>query len=189
MEVLKAIYQRRATRHFTDAEVTKAVVRDLMAAAAQAPSALNGQPWAFAVLHGRQRLMGYSHRAKAHLLATSDPAFGLDPRIDQYASETVNIFHGADTLIVICAKPGRFTPVEDCFLAAENLMLAAHGMGLGSCPIGFARPWFNRPEIKAELGLATPYTAVLPIVVGYPAQPPPAVLKHDPEIACWHWDD
>ena len=189
MDVLKAIYQRRATRHFTDAEVTKSVVRDLLGAASQAPSALNLQPWAFAVLHGRQRLLEYSDRAKAHLLRTTDPSFGLDPRIDQYASETVNIFHGADTLIVVCAKPGRFAPEEDCFLAAQNLMLAAHGMGLGSCPVGFARPWFNLPQTKAELGLPANYTPVLPVVAGYPSQPPPAVAKHDPEIACWHWDE
>lgn len=189
MEVLKAIYQRRATRHFTDAEVTKAVVRELIRAAAQAPSALNQQPWAFAVLHGRKRLEECSGRAKAHLLLKTDPSFGLDPRIDQYANAEVNIFHGADTLIVICAKPGRFTPAEDCFLAAQNLMLAAEGMGLGSCPIGFARPWFHQPDVKAELGIPATFSPVLPIVIGYPAQPPPAVPKHDPEIAGWHWDE
>jgi len=189
MELLKAIYSRRATRHFSDAEVTGAVVEELLRAAAQAPSALNLQPWAFAVFHGRERLKGYSERAKEHLLATSDPSFGLDPRIDRYASSHVNIFHEADTLIVICAKPGRLAPIQDCFLAAQNLMLAAHGMGLGSCPIGFARPWFNRPDVKEEVKIPSHYTPVLPIVVGYPAAPPPAVPRNPPEIACWHWDE
>ena len=189
MDVLKAIYQRRATRHYSDAEVTKSAVFDLIRAAAQAPSALNQQPWAFAILHGRERLVKYSERAKAHLLLTSDPSFGLDPRVDQYASAEVNIFHGADTLVLICAKPGRFWPMQDCFLAAENLMLAAQGMGLGSCPIGFARPWFHLPDVKAELGIPADLTPVLPIVVGYAALPPPAVEKHDAEIICWHWDE
>lgn len=189
MEVLKAIYQRRATRHFTDAEVPVAVVHELITAAAQAPSALNQQPWAFAVLRGRKRLAEYSERAKAHLLMSSDPAFGLDPRIDQYASDRINIFHGADTLILICTKPARFFPVEDCFLAAENLMLAAEGFGLGSCPVGFARSWFERPEIKAELGIPARYTPTLPIVVGHPALRMPAVVKREAEIACWHWDE
>jgi nitroreductase len=189
MEVLRAIYQRRATRHFTDAEVTGAMVGELIRAAAQAPSALNQQPWAFAVLHGRKRLAEYSERAKAHLLRTSDPAFGLDPRVDQYANPRINIFHGADTLIVICAKPGRFFPAEDCFLAAENLMLAAEGSGLGSCPVGFARAWFQLPDVKAELGIRSYYAPVLPIVVGHPAVSPLAVPKREPEIACWHWGD
>lgn len=189
MEVLKAIYQRRATRSFSDAEVRPAVVMDLIRAAAQAPSALNLQPWTFAVFHGRARLRAYSERAKIHLLRVTDASFDLDPRIDQYVTSSVNIFHEADTLIVICAKPGRFFPVEDCFLAAQNLMLAAHGMGLGTCPVGFARPWFNLPDIKAELGLPSSCTPVLPIVVGYPAGPVPAVPKNDAEIACWHWDE
>lgn len=189
MDVLKAIHQRRSTRAFSDAEVRPAVVMDLIRAAAQAPSALNQQPWAFGVLHGRQRLREYSERAKLHLLHVTDPAFGLDPRIDQYVSSTVNIFHEADTLILICAKPARHSPTEDCFLAAQNLMLAAYGMGLGTCPVGFARPWFNLPEIKAELGIPAGFTPVLPIVAGYPAGPVPAVAKKDAEIACWHWDD
>jgi nitroreductase len=189
MDVIKAIYERRATRHFSDAAVGRATVRELLDAAAQAPSALNEQPWAFAVFHGHDRLAEYSGRAKAHLLATSDVTFGLDPRIDQYATETINIFHGADTLIVICARPGQFHPEEECFLAGENLMLAAHGLGLATCPIGFARPWFNQPHVKAELGIATHYTPVLPIVVGHPAGISPSVPKRETEIACWRWDD
>jgi nitroreductase len=189
MELLKAIYQRRAVRDFADTTVSRALVHEVILAAVQAPSALNLQPWAFAVFHGRERLAGYSRRAKQHLLATTDASFGLDPRIDQYANVAANLFHGADTLVLICAKPGRFSPAEDCFLAAQNLMLAAHALGLGSCPVGFARPWFNRAEVKAELGIPPHHEAVLPIVLGHPAHPPPAATRQEPEISCWHWDD
>lgn len=189
MDLIKAIYQRRATRSFSDANVLPALVHELINAAAQAPSALNLQPWAFAVFHGRDRLESYSTRAKAHLLGTSDPSYGLDPRIDQYLDRNLNIFHEADTLIVVCAKPSRFSPVEDCFLAVQNLMLAAHGFGLGSCPVGFARPWFNQPDVKAELGIPPHYTAVMPIVIGYAVQPPPPPNKLTAETVCWHWDE
>jgi nitroreductase len=189
MDVLKAIHQRRSVRDFADTSVPRALVQEVIRAANQAPSALNLQPWAFAVFHGRERLADYSRRAKEHLLATTDASFGLDPRIDQYANRAANLFHGADTLVLICAKPGRFSPVEDCLLAAQNLMLAAHGLGLGSCPVGFARSWFNRPEVKAELGIPANYEAVLPVVLGHPAQPPPVVPRREPEIACWHWDE
>jgi nitroreductase len=189
VDVIKAIYQRRSTRHFTDAEVPRSVVLDLINAAGQAPSASNQQPWAFAVFHGRERLAEYSERAKAYLLRTSNPPFALDPLIDPYDSSGFNIFHDAGTLIVICATPGRFSPVEQCFLAAQNLMLAAQGWGLGTCVVGFARSWFERPEIKAELGIPSAYIPVVPIVAGYPAQPPPPVAKRDPEIACWHWQE
>lgn len=189
MEVLKAIYQRRAVREFSDATMTGNAVLDLLRAAEQAPSAMNLQPWAFAVFHGRERLIRYSRRVKTHLLATTDASFGMDPRIDQYTNVSANLFHGADTLVLICAKPGRFVPVEECFLAAQNLMLAAHDRGLGTCPVGFARSWFNRPEVKAELGIPSQYEAVLPIVIGHPAHPAPDVPKNDAEIASWQWDD
>lgn len=189
MELLKAIRQRRAVRDYSDASVSAAVVLDIIRAATQAPSAMNLQPWAFAVLHGRERLERYSRRAKAHLLATADPSFGLDPRVDQYANIGANLFHGADTLVLICARPGRFSPVEDCFLAGQNFMLAAHDAGLGTCPVGFARSWFNRPEVKAELGIPPHYEAVLPIVIGHPAHAAVPTSRLEPEIACWHWDE
>ena len=188
MNLFEAIYQRRAVRHFSDAEVLPSTVEELLRAAVQAPSARNLQPWIFAVFHGRKRLSEYSEQAKEHLVRTTEPSFGLDPRIDQYANAAVNIFHGADTLIVICARPSRFFPVEDCFLAAQNLMLAAHGLGLGTCPVGFARPWFNLPHVKNQLGMPSHCTAVLPIVVGHPAGIPPVVSRDEPTIACWHWD-
>jgi nitroreductase len=189
MELLKAIGGRRSVRDYSDATVSPALVREIIHAAVQAPSAMNLQPWAFAVLHGRERLRDYSRRAKAHLLATTDPSFGFDPRIDHYTDVSANLFHGADTLVLICARPGRFAPVEDCFLAAENLMLAAHGLGLGSCPIGFARSWFNLPEIKAELGIPEHHEVALPIVLGHPQHPAPAVPRDEPDIVAWLWDE
>ena len=57
-KLLKAIYQRRAVRDYSDAEMTAALVQELLRAAAQAPSTMNQQPWAFAVFHGRARDRG-----------------------------------------------------------------------------------------------------------------------------------
>ena len=55
-------------------------------------------------------------------------------------------------------------------------------------PIGFARSWFNLPEVKAELGIPANYEPVLPIVVGHPLQSTPPVPRREPEIVCWQWD-
>ncbi len=189
MDVRKAINERRAVRAFSDAEVRPAVVRDLLHAAAQAPSAMNLQPWAFVVVHGRERLTRYSQRAKNYLLGVTEPSFDFDARIDTYVNETAHLFHGAGTLVVVCGRPGRFRPEEACCLAAENLMLAAWGQGLGSCPVGFARPWFNLPEIQQELGIPCDYRAVLPVVLGYPAGPLPPVARDEPEVVAWIWDE
>ena len=185
MDLEDAIYGRRAVRDFTDRPVESSTIERLLDAAVQAPSALNQQPWAFGVISGKERLRAYSDRVKEHLLATLNPVFDVNPRSQLYAEPGYNVFHDASLLIVIYALPGRLQPEEDCCLAAENLMLAACGLGLGSCPIGFARSWLNLSAVKGELGIPSDCTAVFPVVVGYPARPATAVLRRAPEILVW----
>ncbi len=185
MDLVEGIYSRRAVRSFTDEPVKQAAVMQLLLAAVQAPSAINQQPWAFAVIRGRERLAAYSERAKRHLFASLPGDLALHRRSDQLASADYNVFHHAGTLIVILSKPAPFPANEDCCLAAENLLLAAHGMGLGACPIGFVRSWLDLPEIKRELGFPTAYTPVAPIVVGHPAGETPRVPRIEPEVVVW----
>jgi nitroreductase len=73
----------------------------------------------------------------------------------------------------------------DCCLAAENLMLAAVDKGLATCPIGFAQPWLDSTEVKAEFDVPGDYTAVLPIIIGYPAGNTEAVARKEPDVASW----
>lgn len=189
MDLHEAIYQRRSVRRYTDRQVQPATVSQLLDAAVQAPSALNQQPWAFGVYHGRKLLQDYSNRAKAHLVATLHPLFEIQLRSQLYENPDYDLFHGAGTVVVIYATRGRLNPTEDCCLSAQNLMLAAHGAGLGTCPIGFARPWFDLSEIKRELGISGNYTAVFPLAVGYPAESPGPVQRNAPEIVSWMWRD
>ena len=74
--------------------------------------------------------------------------------------------------------------MENCALAAQNLMLAAYAHGLGSCWIGFAQPWLATPEGRVALELQPGRIPRAPIIVGYPQSLPPAVPRRDPEI---HW--
>ncbi len=191
MDVLHAIFHRRAVRDFLPKPVPKDTVMELIRAAIQAPSAANLQPWAFIVVRGRKRLDGLSERAKAHLMATLPQTLELHQRSDALSDPRSNVFHHAGTLIVICARPARFNyiPSEDCCLAAQNLMLAAHAMGLGTCPVGFVRPWLNLPEIKEELRMPYHCTAVLPIVVGWPAHPEAAAAHRTEAEIVWLRDE
>ena len=89
-------------------------------------------------------------------------------------------------LIVICARPDAHNGEEDCSLAAQNLMLAACSMGLGTCHIGFARPWLNQDRIKRSLDIPDDYVPVFPVVAGYPSGETPPVQRLAPEILVWH---
>lgn len=185
MELTDAIYHRQAVRSYTSEAVPAGMVRQLIDAAIRAPSAVNQQPWSFAVIQGRSRLERYSVRAKEYMFATLPQGLALHQRSDQLADTSYNVFHHAGTLIVIYAKPAQFCPAEDCCLAAENLMLAAHGMGLGSCPVGFARAWLDLREVKDELRIPVTYKAVMPIVIGWPAQREASTPRAEAEITTW----
>lgn len=188
METREAIFTRRAIRRFAPRSLAPETVHRLLQAAVQAPSALNQQPWSFTVLHGRERLTGYSRRAKDHILESLPTAFGADSLPNHYASPAFNIFHDADTLVVINATSGELHAAEDCCLAATCLMLAAWSEGIGSCPIGFARPWLRLAATKQELGIPPHHTPVFPLVLGYPAEVSPPMPRRPPDIVTWQWD-
>lgn len=185
-EVLDAIYARRSVRVYTGEAVTRAQVEALIDAAVQAPSAVNAQPWAFVVVQDRDLLDRYAEEAKALLMG--DPSAEVElsglpdlDRLRQMVSEPgYAMFHGAGTLIVIYAISAD--GVRDCFLAAQNLMLAAWDIGLGSCPIGLAVPLFTRGEVKTELGIPSTWAAALPIVVGHPAGTASPVPRRPPVV-------
>lgn len=187
--ICDAIFHRRAVRHYSPRAVEPEVVHQLLLAAVQAPSVMNQQPWVFGVFHGRKRLHEYSERAKRFLVATFPTTFEVHCRTQLYENPAYDLFHGANTLIVIYAVRGRLNPNEDCCLAAENLMLAAYGMGLGTCPIGFSRPWFDELATKRELDVPDHCSAVFPLVVGYPSGPADTVARAEPTIVSWKWDE
>ena len=96
-----------------------------------------------------------------------------------------NIFYDASTLVVIAGKPlGPFV-VADCWLAAENLMLAACAMGLGSCPVGFSVGALNAPDLKSALEIPAQATVVAAVLLGVPSGETPAPPRKEPEITCW----
>jgi nitroreductase len=167
MELMQAIRERRSVREFTGEPVSDATLRELIEAAIQAPSAINQQPWCFVVAKSARLLAHISDQAKAHWLKASLGA-PAHPYRDMLSDPKFDIFYSAPSLVVIAVAQPTDWAVEDCALAAENLMLAAHDAGLGTCWIGFAQHWLGTPEGKAALGLPSSCTPIAPIVVGHP---------------------
>ena len=185
--VLQVIRERRSVRRYTGDPVDGATVDGLLEAAVWAPSAVNAQPWAFGVIRDRLLLERYADRAKAiyltdppvaELAATPEPM--LRHLRELLAQPGYDVFHGASALITIYATAPD--GVSDCYLAGENLMLAASATGLGTCPIGLALPFLNQREVKNELGVPASLVAALPIVVGHPAEQPHATTRNPPHL-------
>ena len=185
MEVIDAIYKRRAVRSYTTTPVTDDEMRSLLQAAVHAPSAMNAQPWAFAIVQGVEPLRNYSNQAKTHLLTTSIENATHHSLHHGATDPGFNIFYDAGTLIIICAKPGSEFAAGDCCLAGENLMLAAVATGLGTCPIGFALPWLRLLKTKIELGIPPEYDPVIPIIVGHPVEEVAPTPRNQPDVVSW----
>lgn len=184
MELIDAIYNRRAVRSYRSERLDQPTILKLIEAAIRAPSAINQQPWAFAVVRDKDALGRISCAARRHILEQipeDSPIARFRPVV---ADPAFDMLYGAPALIVVCATTGEPGACEDCAIAAENLMLAARALGLGSCWIGLARPWLSQLESKKELGLEPHYAPVAPIVVGYPAAWPDPPGRNEPEI---HW--
>ena len=182
MDLNKVISGRRAVREYTSQAVDDRTIRLLIDAAVQAPSAVNQQPWTFTVVRDQSLLDRISHGAKSHMIATmsgNPHAAHFQPRL---SDPKFHIFYHAPVLILISAIAQGPWIVEDCALAAENLMLAAYAAGLGSCWIGFAQDFLNTPDGKSVLDLPAASVPVAPIIVGYSKTAPPPVARNEPKV-------
>lgn len=178
LNVFETILARRSVRGYREGDLDRKTINTLLEAAVRAPTAIHEEPWAFVIVQDRQLLRRLSERAK--------PLFAEElPRAETADDPDFNIFYDAGTLILICARPlGPFV-AADCWMAAENLMLAACALGLGSCVIGAALPALNLPEIKSELRIPAECSAVAPIIVGHPRGATPISTRREPAVLAW----
>lgn len=182
MELMDVLRNRRAVREYTTAQIERSTVDRLIKAAILAPSAMNLQPWAFAVLLSSARIDQYGKRAKNWTLANFSQT-SFEPRLRQMLEDpNFVMFHHAPALVIILAKSSDAQAAEDCCLAAENLMLAARDEGLGTCWIGLARPWLDLASTKAELKLPKDFRVVAPITLGNPKAWPESHGRSSPEV-------
>ena len=184
---MSAIRYRRSVRDYTRQTVEKNVIHMLLDAAVQAPTAMDEEPWSFAVIQDKKVLDRLSESAKK---LVRNEAQGADTDRAKHTLHVVDkpdfhVFYNAGTLIVIFSKLQGAFAVADCWLAAENLLLAACAQGLGTCVIGFAVSALNTPEWKSELKIPAEMTAIAPMIVGVPAGETSPVPRKAPEILSW----
>ena len=148
MEVLEAIRTRRSIRSFNAEKIPDQDIVKILEAARWAPSAGNRQPWTFIYVKDPQVL---------RMLKNCSP--GL------YADAVAGIIIGIEK------KSEKRGLLDACF-AAENMLLAAHALGIGSCPIVS----FNGEAIKKIIDAPENWEPVLVVSLGYPdkiPEPPP----------------
>ena len=166
---LSFIYGRRSVRKFDGRAVENEKIRSLLEAAMAAPSAVAKDPWRFVVVRDPQVLSALEA--------------GLP---------NGKMLRAAGTAVAVCgdieaAHAGLLGYlVQDCSAAMENLLLAAHALGLGACWLGVHPREERAAHVKTVLGLPERLVPVAVAAVGYPAETKGPRTRFNPE--CVRYD-
>lgn len=193
MDLLEAIHNRRSVRAFTDEQVSREVLSQVLSDASRAPSAINMQPWEVHVVRGEERkrlsqrlLRSLSERQLTCGPGTAKPlperfmlrgrecAQIMTPLIERMGSDFKTFvnqgsldFYGAPAACLIFIDESfqheRMTDIGS-FLA--YLVLAAAARGLGTCPIGLVCAYAD--DVKDHLNIPESKNLVISVAIGRP---------------------
>jgi len=160
MDALDAIFTRRSIRNFTEQPVANEHIETLLRAGMAAPSAGNQQAWEFVVIDDREMLNAI-------------------PSVHPYAQMCAE----APLCLAVCADPTREKYagfwVQDCSASTQNILLAAHALGLGAVWLGIAAAGDRARQIAEMLRLPHGIEPLALIVVGHPAETKPQDDRYD----------
>ena len=162
MDTLDAIRSRRSIRTYRDQPVPEDLIRKLLAAAMQAPSARNQQPWQFIVIDDRA------------ILAKIPPFM---PNAAMAGKASLAILVCGD--LSLERSEGYW--VVDCAAAVENMLLAAHALGLGAVWCGVYPRERRMDALRQLIGLPKNVIAHSLVVLGYAAEQVPAADRYRSE--------
>ena len=172
-DIFETIMHRRSIRRFEPKQMEEAALQQILQAGLYAPSAGGRQGVIFAVCQDKDvnERLGKIKRANSNprmatatsFVSREQPSIADDPKL-------TNAFYDAPTVITLFAPKNFLFSVDDCAVAAENMMLAADALGIGSCYIGHGWPAFADPygqEILRQWNIPADHYAVMQLLLGY----------------------
>lgn len=178
--IIDNILTRRSIRKYTDKQVSQEMIDTIMRCAIMAPSALNKQPWEMRVVQNTDILNEINQRFINYSQGKS-----LQGSAARYNEPGFSIFHGSPTLIVIAGDKNSNMAKMDIGIAMQNILLSAHSLGLGTCPLGTLAGFLNRPEnedILKLLNIPDDYETSICISLGYPDESPEAPIRYPEKV-------
>jgi nitroreductase len=160
MDTLEAIFTRRSVRDFQPEQISESDVDTILRAGMQAPSAANEQPWHFVVIDDREKL---------HAI----------PKFHPYAAMLAD----APLAILVCSdrklEKKRARWLQDCSAATENMLLAAHALGLGAVWLGIFPESDRVFGMQNLLQMPKDVRPVALVALGHPASVPEPADRYD----------
>lgn len=213
--VEEVIFKRRSIRAFKKTPLPDFMIRRILEAGRFAPSAGNSQPWKFAVIkspeilaamerdavkmakffmflldYGRSKFRRIFLKPLAGFIIRFQPnqlhpvPFGL---LKEIANGHAPVFHGAPTLILLYEdKRGVSCPPVDIGVCGQNMVLAAHSMGAGTCWIGLIKLLMYYPRWRKFFKVKFPYKLENLIAVGWPRVTSDGQVPREAQLVDWY---
>ena len=161
-ETIKSLLERRSIRKYLDKDVPDEIIEEIVKCGTYAPTGRGLQSPIILVIKDKETREKIS-KINASILGTSS-----DP------------FYGAPVVLIVLANKESNTYLYDGSCVMENLMLAAHSLGLGSCWIHRAKETFETEEgkeILKKMGIVGDYEGIGNCIIGYPAGETPVAKE------------
>jgi nitroreductase len=166
MELKEAVLERRSVRQFQEKEVDKRLLEEMLVAGIWSPTAGNIQPWAFFCITENVRI----HRIRV----VSPGMLGNPQALICVCSDQKRAFEKA-------GQGGKILALMDCAMAAQNIMLRAHDLGLATCVIRS----FNQSAVRELLEAPDRLLPELIITIGYASTQPSKPARN---MGLLHWE-
>ena len=185
MDVIEAIHSWRTMRSFRSEPLERAEVEDLIWHAVQVSTPPgNETPWSLCVLEGVEEIKQLGEQAIDFARENRPHGEAGWSWVDRPGFK---VFWDAPVVVVISALAGNSAAGFDCHRAGQNLVLAAHASGFGSCWLGAPLPWLKSAGVAAALGVPSGFEPAVVVALGRPAERPEPKSRSRPEII-WYSD-
>lgn len=168
--IVETIMNRRSVRAYQPEQIDQSQLDTILQCAINAPSALNKQSWEIRVIQNPYLLSrinkSFVEKAKGKVLQGS-AARSQEPGF--------SVYHGSPTLIIVGKDKSNPYSAVDCGLLAQNILLSAESMNIGTCVIGNMAGILNDPDSRIflnEIHMPKTHEVVFGIAIGYKAENP-----------------
>ena len=177
-EIIKAIKERRSVRAFEDKAIEKEKIEQILECGMWGPSAKNQQRWHFTVITNKDVMKKVTEMM-------IEKASDKYPQIKERAATKEDpILYNAPLYIVV-TEPDDYKWADiDGSIAAHDMVLAAHSLGLGSCYIGMVKALKDDKEFRELLKVPEDHRIVITMVFGYPKEEP-APKERNKDVVTW----